>query len=108
VRRLSAYDLQQRYVGIQVFSKGATVVKLAPANSGSSAVAQDAMLLPSSTSDSSGTGEMSLLLRPGVFSEKKIYEMQAYNRSYLLVPKKLLEGGDDFDMARFRVMQRAN
>jgi hypothetical protein len=83
-------------------------VKLAPANSGSSAVAQDAMLLPSSTSDSSGTGEMSLLLRPGVFSEKKIYEMQAYNRSYLLVPKKLLEGGDDFDMARFRVMQRAN
>ena len=107
VRRLSAYDLKQRYVGIQVFSKGATVVKLAPANAGSGTVAQDAVLLPSSTSDSSGTGEMSLLLRPGVFSEKKNYEMQAYGRSYLLVPKKLLEGGDDFDMARFRVMQRA-
>jgi len=29
LRRLSAYDLRQRYVGIQVFSKGATVVKLA-------------------------------------------------------------------------------
>lgn len=106
VRRLSAYDLKQRYVGIQVFSKGATAVKIAPA--GSSAIAQDAILLPSSTSDSSGTGEMSLLLRPGVFSEKKTYEMQAYDRSYLLVPKKLLEGGDDFDMARFRVMQRAS
>lgn len=105
VRRLSAYDLKQRYVGIQVFSKGATAVKIAPA--GSSAIAQDAILLPSSTSDSSGTGEMSLLLRPGVFSEKKTYEMQAYGRSYLLVPKKLLEVGDDFDMARFRVMQRA-
>jgi hypothetical protein len=108
VRRLSAYDLRQRYVGIQVFSKGATVVKLAPANSGSSTVAQDAVLLPSSTSDSSGTGEMSLLLRPALFSEKKTYEMQAYGRRYLLVPKKLLEGGDDFDMARFRVMQRAS
>ncbi|MEK6211367.1 MAG: hypothetical protein AABM64_13535 [Pseudomonadota bacterium] len=108
VRRLSAYDLQQRYVGIQVFSKGATAVKIAPANSGDSAIAQDAVLLPSSTSDSSGTGEMSLLLRPGVFSEKKTYEMQAYDRSYLLVPKRLLEGGDDFDMARFRVMQRAS
>jgi hypothetical protein len=106
VRRLSAYDLKQRYVGIQVFSKGATAVKIAPANSGSSANAQDAVLLPSSTSDSSGTGEMSLLLRPGVFSEKKTYEMQAYGRRYLLVRKKLLEGGDDFDMARFRIMQR--
>jgi len=92
VRRVSAYDL----------------VKLAPVNAASSSVAQDAVLLPSSTSDSSGTGEMSLLVRPGVFSEKKNYEMQAYGRSYLLVPKKLLEGGDDFDMARFRVMQRAN
>ncbi len=50
---------------------------------------------------------MSLLLRPGVFSEQKTYEMQAYDRSYLLVPKKLIESGDDFDMARFRVMQRA-
>ena len=107
VRRLSAYDLKQRYVGIQVLSKGATVVKLAPANAGSSNVAHDAVLLPSSTSESSGTGEMSLLVRPGVFSEKKNYEMQAYGRSYVLVPKKLLEGGDDFDMARFRVRQRA-
>ncbi len=107
VRRLSAYDLNQRYVGIQVFSKGATAVKIAPANAGNSAIAQDAMLLPSSTSDSSGTGEMSLLLRPGVFSEKKTYVMQAYDRGYLLVPKKLLESGDDFDMARFRVLQRA-
>ncbi|HEV8647315.1 MAG TPA: hypothetical protein VGR01_17275 [Burkholderiales bacterium] len=107
VRRLSAYDLKQRYVGIQVFSKGATAVKIAPANAGNSANAEDAMLLPSSTSDSTGTGEMSLLLRPGVFSKKKTYEMQAYDRSYLLVPKKLLEGGDDFDMARFRVMQRS-
>jgi hypothetical protein len=107
VRRLSAYDLKQRYVGIQVFSKGATVVKLMPANAGSSVIAQDAVLLPSSTSATSGTGEMSLLLRPGLFSDKKTYEMRAYDRSYLLVPKKLLEGGDDFDMARFRVMQRS-
>jgi len=107
VRRLSAYDLRQRYVGIQVFSKGGTAVKIAPAHSGKNAVAQDAMLLPSSTRDSTGTGEMSLLLRPGFFSEKMTYEMQAYDRTYVLVPKKLLEGGDDFDMARFRVMQRA-
>jgi hypothetical protein len=33
--------------------------------------------------------------------------MRAYEREYLLVPKELLEGGHDFDMAAFRVMQRA-
>ncbi len=108
VRRLSAYDLNQRYVGIQVFSKGATVVQLAPADSGSDSSTQDAVLLPSSTRDSTGTGEMSLLLRPGIFSETKTYEMQAYDRNYMLVPKKMLERGDDFDMARFRVMQRTS
>jgi len=108
VRRLSAYDLKKRYVGIQVFSQGATVVMLAPADADSATVAQDAILLPSSTSDSSGSGEMSLLLRPGLYSAKKTYEMRAYGRTYLLVPKKLLEGGDDFDMVRFRVMQRAS
>jgi len=108
VRRLSAYDMKQRYVGIQVFSKGATVVKIVPANAGGSVAAQDAVLHPSSASATSGTGEMSLLVRPGLFSEKKSYEMRAYDRDYLLVPKKLLEGGDDFDMARFRVMQRGN
>lgn len=31
----------------------------------------------------------------------------AYERSYLLVPRKLMEGGHDFDMARYRIMQRA-
>ena len=30
-----------------------------------------------------------------------------YEREYLLVPKQLLEGGQDFDMAKFRVLQRA-
>jgi hypothetical protein len=33
--------------------------------------------------------------------------MRAYERDYLLVPKQLIEGGHDFDMARFRVVQRA-
>jgi hypothetical protein len=33
--------------------------------------------------------------------------MRAYERDYLLVPKRLIEGGQDFDMARFRVLPRA-
>ena len=107
VRRLSAYDHKQRYVGIQVLTKGATVVKLGPVGVADPAELESALLLPSSAIAAQGAPEMNLLLRPGAFSLQKSMQMRAYERSYLLVPRQLLEGGYDFDMARFRVMQRA-
>jgi hypothetical protein len=106
VRRMSAYDHKQRYVGIQVLTKGATVVKLA-AISAVDTEMESALLLPSNANDTNGADEMNLLLRPGAFSLQKSMEMRAYERSYLLLPRKLMEGGHDFDMARFRVMRRA-
>ncbi len=106
VRRMSAYDHKQRYVGIQVLTKGATVVKLAPISAQDDPELESALLLPSNANDTNGASEMNLLLRPGAFSLQKSMEMRAYERSYLLVPRKLMEGGHDFDMARFRVMQR--
>jgi hypothetical protein len=108
VRRLSAYDHRQRYVGIQVLTKGATVVKLAPAGATADPELESALLLPSNASDTKGATEMNLLLKPGAFSLQKSMEMHAYDRRYLLVPRKLMEGGHDFDMARFRVLQRTS
>ena len=107
VRRLSAYDQKQRYVGIQVLTKGATVVKLVAIGAAEGVEPESALLLPSNVNDTHGTAEMNLLLRPGAFSLQKSMEMRAYERSYLLVPRRLMEGGHDFDLARFRVMQRA-
>jgi hypothetical protein len=108
VRRLSNDTAQQRYVGIQTLAKGGARVKLFPASaSGEPSGGDDAVLLPSSAADSSGTGELSLLMRMGTFSARQQIKMRAYERDYLLVPKQLIEGGHDFDMARFRVVQRA-
>jgi hypothetical protein len=84
------------------------VVKLAAISAIDDAEPESALLLPSNANDTNGAAEMNLLLRPGAFSLQKSMEMRAYERSYLLVPRKLVEGGHDFDMARFRVMQRAN
>jgi hypothetical protein len=108
VRRLTGSG-QQRYVGIQTLAKGGTRVKLFSAGAGNAAIAagEDAVLLPSSRAESAGTGELSLLMRMGSFSPRQSLQMRAYEREYLLVPKELLEGGEDFDMATFRVMQRA-
>lgn len=107
VRRMSAYDHKQRYIGIQVLTKGATVVKLAPIGALGGAEFESALLLPAIANDTTGTSEINLLLRPGAFSLQKSMEMRAYERSYLLMPRRLVEDGHDFDMARFLVMQRA-
>lgn len=107
VRRLSALGGDQRYVGIQLLARGATVVKLASPGGGEGSVLHDAVLLPSSSTDSTGSGEMQLLLPMGGFSPQKSYQMRAYERSYLLMPRELVEGGQDFDMARYRVMKQA-
>jgi len=106
VRRLTSGSDQQPYVGIQTLAKGGARVKLYPAGGGNAA-GEDALLLPSSKADSTGTGELNLLMRLGSFSPRQSLQMHAYEREYLLVPKELLEGGHDFDMASFRVMRRA-
>jgi hypothetical protein len=109
VRRLSNDANQQRYVGIQTLARGGARVKLFPANTrgADGSGGDDAVLLPSSAAESTGTGELSLLMRMGTFSPRQSLKMRAYERDYLLVPKRLIEGGQDFDMARFRVLPRA-
>jgi hypothetical protein len=107
VRRLSNDPTQQqRYVGIQTLAKGGTRVKLYGVGEGKNESGEDAVLLPSSAADSSGTGELSLLMRMGTFSQRQNFNMRAYEREYTLVPKQLIEGGQDFDMAKFRVLAR--
>jgi hypothetical protein len=106
VRRLSAFDLQQRYVGIQLLSRGATVVRIAPMNASGGEGGATALLLPSHAVDSTGTPEMNLMVRPGHFTLKRNLEMHTFGRGYVLVPRQLLEHGEDFDMGRYVVMQR--
>ena len=108
VRRMTNDGNQQRYVGIQTLAKGGARVKLFPVGAKpASQDGDDAVLLPSSAADSSGSGELSLLMRMGSFSPRQTFQMRAYERDYVLVPKQLVEGGEDFDMAKFRVTQRA-
>ena len=109
VRRLTNDANQQRYVGIETLAKGGTRVRLysTGAKGASEAKGDDALLLPSSADDSSAKGELSLLMRMGTFSPRHSIQMRAYERDYLLMPKQLLEGGEDFDMAKFKVLQRA-
>ncbi|MBI4191634.1 MAG: hypothetical protein HY525_13975 [Betaproteobacteria bacterium] len=107
VRRITRDEFQQRRVGIQVLSSAVIPVKLSPAGNVSSFNATregDSALLLSTAPDNNG--EIALLLRAGSFTPGQALEMNVRGRQYYLMPSKMAEGGDDFDWAKFKVMQR--
>jgi hypothetical protein len=107
VRRLTSDEYQQRRVGIQMLSNAAIPVKLAPAGSLSSSNttrAGEPALLLSTAPDKNG--EIALLLRAGSFTLGQAIEMNVRDKQYYLMPSKLAEGGDDFDWAKFKIIQR--
>lgn len=104
VRRVAARNDNQRYVGIQVLARAARLVSLRDTEG--SGGTHTAVLLPSNVGDSVGQGEVSILLQARVFSSHANVEMQVYQHAYLLEPRMLLESGNDFELAYFRIVQR--
>ena len=49
---------------------------------------------------------MSLLLPVGSFLPDSSLEMAIYSTNYILKPRLLLEQGTEFEMARYRILQR--
>lgn len=108
IRRIARDEYQLRHVGIQLLAQAVIPVKLAPAGSASSAnvirEGEPGVLL-STTPDQHG--EIALLLRGGGYTLGQGLEMNVRGKQYHLTPRKLVEGGGDFDWAKFKVMQRA-
>lgn len=108
VRRIAQDAQQQRRVGIQLLSKTAIPVKVSKAESSLSFVAnrepQLAILLSTAPDQQ---GEVGMVMREGHFNGRDSLEMMVKDKSYLLMPSKMVEDGEDFDWAKFKVMQRS-
>ncbi len=112
VRRISCDEKKQKHVGIQCLSKAAFITTLCPISTpvplalatGEPRENLQCILL---TPVREGAGELSLLLSAGKFSSTDSYQMMINNREYRLVPAKLVEGGEDFDLAKFAMLERA-
>ena len=50
-------------------------------------------------------GEIALFLKVGTYSQTQALEMDVGGKRYYLMPRKLVEGGEDFDWGRFKVMK---
>ncbi len=106
VRRLTRDEFQQRRVGIQLISKAVIPVKLSAAGNVSSFNVTregDPAVLLSTTPDKNG--DIALLLKVGSYTPTQSLEMNVRGKNYYLMPRKLVEGGDDFDWAKFKVMK---
>ena len=104
VRRLAAQEGGQRSVGIELLARGARIVTLHQRTD--SRKTWKALLLPSQSTGNVSLGEVSLLLPAGSFLPDSSLEMEVYSTSYILEPRILLEHGTEFEMARYRIVQR--
>lgn len=104
VRRLAAQEGGQRNVGIELLARGARLVTLRQRTDAQKI--WKALLLPSHSGGNASLGEVSLLLPAGSFLPDSNLEMEVYSTSYILEPRILLEHGNEFEMARYRILQR--
>jgi hypothetical protein len=108
IRRITRDEHQQRQVGIQLLTKTAIPIKVAKSGSISSFNAnrepQTAILLSTAPDKQ---GEVGVVLREGIYNGRDSLDMTVKDKGYLLMPAAMVEDGEDFDWAKFKVMQRS-
>lgn len=110
IRRLSRDSQHQRHVGIELFARAVRPAQLLEIEAASSAPpmhqvrhqAMDCILL---SSPSHEAAEIILLLQPGCYNAELGFEMRADGESVLIAPDRLIEEGEEYDLARFRFIQ---
>lgn len=107
VRRAIRDRYDQRRVGIEMIGKIALPVKLMPdGNNPASGTAGRSALAVLLSDKPDRNGEVGMLLRAGSFSQNHNFQMRVRDKAYLLAPSELIEGGEDFDWARFEVVKQ--
>jgi hypothetical protein len=109
IRRVTRDEHQQRRVGIQLLSKLAIPVRIGKSGgifASSPSQPTDSALLLSTTPDNNG--EVGVVMRDGIYNSRDSLDMIVNGKPYLLMPSRLTEGGEDFDWAMFKVMQRSS
>jgi hypothetical protein len=98
VRRCNRLPQQQASVGVRTFAKESFAVTLGGREQ------QDALLL----NDGRALKEEALICqREGAFDKRGSPTMAFEGHTYLLIPVEVSETGDDFELARYKVMQQS-
>jgi len=109
IRRIVRDEQEKRHVGIQVLTRTAIPVRISRGETlsftNADRDAERAILLPTGPD---ARGEVGVVMRSGLFNGRDGLDMMVSDKSYRLTPVGLIEGGEDFDWARFKVQERAS
>lgn len=108
IRRITHDEHNQRHVGIQTLSRTVIPIRVVRAETTDTSFnggrePQPGILLSTAPD---AHGEVGIIVREGLFSSRDSMEMTIGGKSYLLQPIRLVEEGEDFDWATFRVRQK--
>jgi hypothetical protein len=99
VRRVMRDEQRQYHVGIEIISRSVIMVRIASAE-GASGEGESAVLL-SGTPDANG--EVGLVMRAGRYDPNVTIKIGGRSKAYLFTPSRMMDAGDDFDWAAFKI-----
>jgi hypothetical protein len=108
IRRITRDAHQQRRVGIRFLTMTAVPVRISKANTMSALnfdLREETAILLTIKPDA--RGEVEVLLRKGVFNGRDSLEMTLKDKSYQLLPLHVIEAGEDYYWARFKVKKQS-
>ena len=97
VRRVVRDEHRQYHVGIEIISRSVTLVRIAH---GAGREAQAAILLSDVPDEK---GEIGLIMRAGRFDPGAHIDLTLQDQPRVLTPSQMVDAGDDFDWARYRI-----
>lgn len=103
VRRVMRDEQRQYHVGIELVSRAVIPVRISRGAGGRDA--ENAMLL-STAPDSNA--EIGVVMRAGRYDANSPVEVAGRNNSYLFSPARMVDAGDDFDWAVYKVSRQAS
>ena len=101
MRRVLRDEQQHVHVEIDVISRRVIEVRIARQDGASHA---ESAILLSGMADANG--EVGLLMHAGRFEPSSNIDVNGRTKSYVFVPCRLIDSGDDFDWATFRIERK--
>lgn len=98
VRRVSRDEQREYHVGIEMISHRVIVVRISGVGTTGDS---DTGILLSGTPDANG--EVGLVTRAGRFDPQSSVQVNGRTKSYVFIPSRLADAGDDFDWGMFQI-----
>jgi hypothetical protein len=103
VRRLRRVEQNRLDVGVEVLTNRMVGVALREEGGPAGATDMPGVWLGAAEP---AAAESRVLVKPGGVAEDRLLRMRAGNKLYMLMPKGIVEKGDDFDLLRYQMVER--